>query len=64
MIFYKHAHPGFVEVLDETKRRETPNSIFGDETNPSWKNYFESSGFDRFLFTKFSMGKMGLQLIA
>lgn len=32
MLFYKHAHPGFVEVPDETKRRETPNSIFGDET--------------------------------
>ena len=64
MLFYKHAHPGFVEVPDETKRRETPNSIFGDETNPSLKNNFESSGFDRFLFIKFSMVKMGLQLIA
>lgn len=64
MIFYKHAHPGFVEIPDETKRRETPNSIFGDETDPSLKNNFESSGFDRFLFIKFSMVKLGLQLIA
>ena len=64
MLFYKHAHPGFLEVPDETKRRETPNSIFGDEANPSLKNNFESSGFDRFLFIKFSMVKMGLQLIA